>query len=93
MTSPMGEVKTLIIIGMMVKSNGNARHGVWEKGIYQKSGQDLEVQGGGASDEKPIFPLYDVLGNSYSGFAQVEYSNGDSYSGEYKDGFKNGDVN
>jgi len=69
----------------MIKSNGNARYGVWDKGIYQKTGQLDETQ-------IPEFPLYDIKGNVYSGLALIEYSNGDKYKGELKDGFRNGKV-
>jgi len=95
--------------GMMVKSNGNARFGKWDKGIYQKPNTDKshdkpeddkkedEEKGGQGGEirgqEKINFPVFDLEGNPYTGEAKVEYSNGDIYQGFFKDGLRNGKVN
>eukprot|EP00826_Nyctotherus_ovalis_P007001 TRINITY_DN11715_c0_g1_i5.p1 TRINITY_DN11715_c0_g1~~TRINITY_DN11715_c0_g1_i5.p1 ORF type:complete len:213 (+),score=26.71 TRINITY_DN11715_c0_g1_i5:609-1247(+) len=80
------KVSLALTPGMMIKSNGSARHGVWEKGIYQKTEQTNN-----AGCEK-VFPIYDGKGYAYSGAGEVEYANGDVYSGELKDGFREGEV-
>ena len=79
---------------MMIKSNGNIRYGIWDKGIYQKPMNVLEekVQNGVDSEERPLFPVYDINETLLSGLADVQYSNGDSYSGILENGLRHGKV-
>ena len=74
----------------MIKTDGSARYGIWDKGIYQKTNYPKDKY---PITDPHLFPLYDLNGELFNGVVDIEYSNGTRYSGSVKNGLRGGEVN